>query len=103
MSIRDFQKIPCPRCKKDTTHYQMKCSDCGNVQQHPFDAFEKRTPKFVNPLSTAAIGEAMKTALGRSKAKRNELSEAARARAKRDRSTGTAAYRGRFRSTGSEK
>lgn len=103
MSIRDFQKIPCPICKVDTTHYMMKCAECGHVQEHPFAAFENRTPQIGRPIrETTALGAKLKDVLGREKAKRRDLDIAQQARAKRERQTSAQAYRGRFRSQGNE-
>lgn len=30
MSVSDFGNHPCPVCKSDTLHYQLKCSICGH-------------------------------------------------------------------------
>lgn len=30
MTIHQFSTQPCPDCKRDTTHHQMACRECGH-------------------------------------------------------------------------
>lgn len=41
MTIHQFSVQPCPTCKADTTHYVMKCRECGHVNETPTEARQR--------------------------------------------------------------
>lgn len=38
MAIRSFANVPCGPCGKDTTHYAMRCRECGAIVETPSEA-----------------------------------------------------------------
>lgn len=41
MTVRQFSVQPCPTCKADTTHYVMKCRECGHVNETPTEVRQR--------------------------------------------------------------
>lgn len=41
MSIKNFNTQPCPDCKRDTTHFMMRCRDCGHINESNFTAYKR--------------------------------------------------------------
>lgn len=42
MSIRNFARVPCSVCKRDTIHIAMACTECKTIQATALDAWKHR-------------------------------------------------------------